>query len=396
MTDPAQLADAAAGERAAYLHIPFCHRQCPYCDFAVVDLAERPMSVDRYVDALVAEIAMEPSWEPLDAVNLGGGTPSLLDAGQIHRILNILDERFGLTPGAEISIEANPEDWTADHAAAVREAGVNRVSLGVQSFDQKVLSALGRVHDPETGFAAVENSRAAGFDNVNLDLIFGTPGESVDSWRRTVAAAVDLQTDHLSAYALTVELGTTLSRQIRDGAPAPLEDDLADKYESLVADLPSRFGHYEVSNWATDGKECRYNLTTWAQGEYVAFGLGAHGHRRGVRRRNVRRLDVYLEAIEAGRRPEAGSEHLTAWDREKERVFLGLRRRSGVRAGAAGGALLDSDGGQRLVAAAVVHVENGRLVVVRPLLTDAVAREVLDLDEPAPGWDVLSLSPDEC
>ncbi len=395
MNDSATLDDAAS-ERAAYVHIPFCHRRCPYCDFAVVDLAEEQASFDRYVAAIEAEVSMEPEWLPLHAVNFGGGTPSILSPEQLGRILRSLDDRFGLLPGAEISIEANPEDWTEQHAAALRQIGINRVSLGVQSFDPQVLAKLGRVHDPAAAVASVRNAQRAGFNVVNLDLIFGTPGESVQSWHETVVAALDLATNHLSAYALTVELGTALSRAVRDGAPAPNEDDLADKYEHLVAAVGDRLAHYEVSNWADPGRECRYNLTTWAQGEYLGFGLGAHSHRDGVRTRNVRRLDGYLQRVERDVPPQAGREAPGQWDRERERVYLGLRRRAGVVAGAAGAALLGSATGQRLVSAGVVEVVEDRLVVARPLLTDAVAREVLALSPPHSAGNALSLSPGEC
>ena len=375
-TDPAE---RARHERAAYVHVPFCHRRCPYCDFAVVDLEAESPSFERYVAALEAEIAMHPDWLPLHAVNLGGGTPSLLSAEQVGRILRALEDKFGLVPAAEISIEANPEDWSEQHATGLRRAGVNRVSLGVQSLDPEVLAALGRLHDPATAVAAVGNAQRVGYEVVNVDLIFGIPGESMSSWQTSVATVLDLGSNHLSAYALTVELGTVLSRAVRNGAPAPDEDDLADKYEHLVAVAGERLAHYEVSNWAEPGRECRYNLTTWAQGEYVGFGLGAHGHRNGVRTRNVRRLDVYLERVEASVLPEAGRELSGGWEREKERVYLGLRRRAGVVAGAAGTALLDSAAGQRLVAAGVIEAVADRLVVIRPLLADAVAREVLAL-----------------
>ena len=374
--------ETAASERAAYVHIPFCHRRCPYCDFAVVDLAEESASLERYVAALEAEISMEPEWLPLHAVNLGGGTPSVMRPEQLDRILRALDDRFGLVPDAEVSIEANPEDWTEQHAAALRRIGINRVSLGVQSFDPTVLSSLGRLHDPATAVGAVRNAQRVGFDVVNLDLIFGTPGESMEVWQDSVATALDLGTNHLSAYALTVELGTALSRAVRDGAPGPEDDDLADKYEHLVAMVGGGLTHYEVSNWAEPGRECRYNLTTWAQGEYLGFGLGAHGHRDGVRTRNVRRLDIYLQRVEQGALPEAGREAPGEWDREKERVYLGLRRRAGVVAGAAGAALLGSPAGHRLLSAGVLEFVDDRLVVARPLLTDTVAREVLALNPP--------------
>ena len=221
-------------ERAAYVHVPFCHRRCPYCDFAVVDMETESSPVERYVAAVVAEIAMAEDWQPVHAVNLGGGTPSVLDAGHIARILDALEERFGIEAGAEVSIEANPEDITARYAEALVKAGINRISLGAQSFDPTVLRDLGRAHNPEQAIAAVRAARSAGMDTVNIDLIFGTPGESLASWLATVRTAVDLETDHLSAYALTVERGTALSRSVADGAPAPDPDDQADKYEALL------------------------------------------------------------------------------------------------------------------------------------------------------------------
>lgn len=374
--------DAAADQRAAYIHIPFCRRRCPYCDFAVIDLAEQVPNIDRYVAAVGDEIAMEARWGPISALNLGGGTPSALTPDQLARLMTAISDRFGFEDLAEVSIEANPEDWTPWYAEALCELGFNRVSLGVQSFDVSVLTALGRNHTPPAARTAVGVAGAAGFKTVNVDLIFGTPGESFKSWQKTVSAALELEINHLSAYALTVERGTALSRQVNAGGPRPDPDDQADKYEHLVDAASTRFGHYEVSNWAEPGRECLYNCTTWAQGDYVAFGLGAHSHRGGERRRNVRRLEVYLDEIEAGMRPLAGTETLTAWERDKERVFLGVRRRSGVVLGQAGSAFMSGPAGTRLRDTGTIRVRNGRLLVVDPLLTDAVAREVLATEEP--------------
>lgn len=372
--------EQAATERAAYVHVPFCHRRCPYCDFAVVDMERESSPVARYVDAIVAEIGMAESWGPLHAVNLGGGTPSILSALMVGRILDALRHQFGITDDAEVSIEANPEDITARQANELVAVGINRMSLGVQSFDDRVLSLLGRSHTAAEAAAAVANARNAGVTTTNLDLILGMPAESLDSWKRTVHTAVGLETEHISAYALTVELGTELSRSVAAGAPGPDPDDQADKYEVLQEALT--LGHYEVSNWAQPGHECRYNLTTWAQGEYDAFGMGAHGHRNGIRTRNYRRLDLYLDLVERGERPVQGSEQLDEWRREKERLFLGLRLRSGIRCGPAGEALLATEVGERFVDAGVIARLGERLVVQRPLLTDAVAREVLGLNQP--------------
>ncbi len=385
--DSAQLADAAGSWRSAYVHIPFCRRRCPYCDFAVVahdELTGDPAaSIDSYVEALLAEIAMEPPWTPLDAVNLGGGTPSTLSGRQLERIVLALEERFGMADDAERSIEANPEDVTEGWVAQVVAAGFNRVSLGAQSFDATILGVLGRQHRAADIARAVRTLRDGGVVSVSLDLIFGTPGESLASWRSTVRAALAEGLNHLSGYALTAEPGTEMWRQIRRGGPAPDPDHQADQYE-ILQELAQRGGlvRYEVSNWAEPRHPCRYNLATWAQGEYVAFGLGAHGHRDGWRTRNVRNLRTYLDRVAAGQRPLRAREAQSAFSAEQERLILGLRRRAGVRAGRMGEALLASGEGERLVDADIVGREGDRLVVRQPLFTDAVARSVLSL---APG-----------
>lgn len=378
MSNQLDPADVAASERAAYIHIPFCRRRCPYCDFAVVDMSAAAGDVDGYVAAVRREIVMEPEWEPLHAVNFGGGTPSALAPGMIASMLDTVRNRFGLVSGAEVSIEANPEDWDLAYAEAMVEAGITRVSLGVQSFAAEVLRYLGREHRPERGGEAVAAAVNAGVGSVSLDLIFGSPVESFDSWRDTVATALTLEPHHVSVYALTVERGTALSRSIEAGAAAPDDDDQADKYEHFAATAGvAGLGHYEISNWAQPGHECRYNQTTWAHGEYIAFGVGAHGYRDGVRTRNVRRLDRYLESIADGSRPLAGSENLVGWERERERLFVGLRRRSGVVAGELGRAFAESAAGRKLADTGVIRMDGDRLVVVNPLLADAAARELL-------------------
>lgn len=383
--DSASLADAAGRWKSAYVHIPFCHRRCPYCDFAVVAEGESATPPAAYMEALDAEIDLERSWDRLDAVNFGGGTPTAVEPGYLVALIDHLERRWGFATGIEVSVEANPEDWTDEMGTALLEAGVTRLSLGVQSFDGAVLEALGRSHTPAQATAAVAGAIDAGFESVSVDLIYGTPGESLASWEQGVGAAIDLGIDHLSAYALTVERGTQLAREVLAGAAAPDPDDQADKYERLT-ELAAAAGlvRYEVSNFARPGHPCRYNLSTWAQGEYLGFGLGAHDHVAGTRSRNVRRLDRYLEAIEHGVRPRAGTETVRGWNREQERLVLGLRRAAGVATGSGGRALLDSDDGERLVAAGILHVGENRIVVARPLLTDAASRAV------------LSLSPREC
>lgn len=378
--DSVALADAAQHWRAAYVHIPFCARRCRYCDFAVVTPDEQVGPHQRYVDALVAEIGMEPHWQPLDAVFVGGGTPSQLEPEALASVIAALAERFGFAPDHEVTMEANPEDWDSAAADGFLAAGVNRVSFGVQSFDAAVLASLGRLHNAEQAADAVDIAKAAGFESVNIDLIYGTAGESLDSWNETVQRGLATEPEHVSMYSLTVEPGTALSRAVNAGAPAPDEDDLADKYE-LGSDLMQRAGltRYEVSNFARPGGAVRYNMTAWAQGEYLAFGLGAHGHRDHVRRRNVRRLSAYLDMVESGDRPQAGAERIDGWNGEVERVFLGIRRAAGVEIGDAGARLLESSEGKKLVDAGILSVDGGRLRVIRPLLTDEVSRAVLSL-----------------
>ncbi|HEX5630965.1 MAG TPA: radical SAM family heme chaperone HemW [Acidimicrobiia bacterium] len=373
--DEPAVVDAAATKVAAYLHVPFCRRLCPYCDFAV----QVGGDIDRYVAAVLAEVdAAEPFDRPLDAVYLGGGTPTSLPTEALHGLLERVAQRFGIAADAEVSLEANPEDVTADAAAAWRAAGFNRISLGVQSLHPPTLVALGRGHDAATARSALQTARDA-FPSVNADLIFGTPGD--DGWDESVAGVLAAGVDHLSVYALTVERGTALSRAVAAGAPAPDPDVQAEAY--LVAESATTAAglvRYETSNYARPGHGCVYNLVTWAQGEYAAFGNGAHRHRAGERSWNVRRVDRYTERALAGETPVAGSERLDRWGREVERVMLGLRRSAGVRAGVAGASLLAAPEGERLVAAGVLGEAGDRIVVTRPLLGDAVTRALLALD----------------
>lgn len=375
--DSAELADAAGGWASCYVHIPFCARLCPYCDFAVVE--GRDALIDRYGEALLSEIAASPPWRPLDTVFVGGGTPSRVSPDLLAGVLEALAARHGLAADAEITMEANPEDWSAQTSDAFRAAGITRLSFGAQSFDPEVLRELGRRHTPDDIVAAVEQARRSGFPSVSVDLIFGTPGETVESWRRSVDLAIGLGLDHVSTYALTVERGTAPSRAVAAGAPAPDEDDQADKYELALAELTGAgFVHYETSNYARPGHASRHNLNAWAQGEYLAYGLGAHRHLAGVRSWNVRRIDAYLERVEAGGSPVTGEERLDDDAREIERLVLGMRRRAGVVAGERGTAWLAGEEGRRLAAAGLVDLVGDRLVVTNPLLADTVARALLD------------------
>ncbi len=384
MPDDPWLADGARDLASAYVHVPFCHRVCPYCDFAVVE--GRMDVVGRYVDAVCAEITEHLPWRPLDAVFVGGGTPSAIPAHHLSRIVDALRDRFGLAEGAEVTLEANPEDWSPGHAAALADAGFTRVSFGAQSFDPDVLIRLGRRHVPAQIDAAVTTAQAQGFASVSLDLIFGTPGETTASWVATVDRAVAAGANHVSSYSLTVEPGTVLWREVRAGADAPDPDDQADKWELAAERLAEAgFVRYEISNHARPGHQCMYNLSVWGQGSYAGFGLGAHGFFRGRRTANVRRLDTYLDRVERGLGPTQSTDLVEGWGAELERLMLGLRRTCGAEAGEGGAALLASTEGKRLRDAGVIDLVDTRLVITRPLLTDEVIRTVLSLSPSLPG-----------
>ena len=377
--DDPGLAEAAQGWKSAYVHIPFCRRRCPYCDFAIVDGVPDADIATRYVEAVLAEIAAADDFAPLDAIAFGGGTPSVLDPRHIASLVDALIERFGGDP-AEVSIEVNPEDWNDAVADGLRSAGVDRVSIGAQSMHDRVLGALGRLHAAATVCETVDSARRAGFRSIGVDLIIGHPDESEADWDATVRAALDMDVDHLSTYTLTVEPGTEFAARIRAGDRPPDEDVQADRYERFI-DLASAAGisRYEVSNHARPGHHSRYNLSTWAHGEYLGFGMAAHGHRWGRRTRNHRRLDRYLESVEAGESPTLGEELLTGDARERDRLMLGLRLAAGVRMGEVGRRFVASDGGRRMIDAGIMRVVGDRLVVTDPLRTDTVAREALSV-----------------
>jgi oxygen-independent coproporphyrinogen-3 oxidase len=383
--------DIHASKAAAYVHIPFCSAVCPYCDFAVVAGADD--RIDRYIDAVVTEIELSDPWRALDAVYFGGGTPSHVRPHLLGRILGTLRARHGIAMDAEISLEANPEDFSEERAEQLLAAGFNRVSFGAQSFDDVVLARLGRRHRSVDIVGSVDQARQAGLTNVSVDLIFGTPEESEKSWASSLQDAIDLRPNHISCYALTVEPGTPLHREVRAGADAPDPDVQADRYEVAERLLPmAGLERYEVSNWARPGQECRYNLVVWAQGEYEAYGNGAHRFMDGVRSHNVRRLDAYMDRIERGLRPISGADPIEGWDVEIDRLFVGLRRSAGVGTGPGVESLIRTSGGQMLLREGIIEVADGRLTVRRPLLTDEVHRQVLDLDPPQ-GW-VESTNPD--
>jgi oxygen-independent coproporphyrinogen-3 oxidase len=314
-----------------YVHIPFCAARCDYCDFAT--WTDRAHLIDAYVEACVRDVTQR-ALTPVDTVFFGGGTPSLLAAHQLTRILDAIP-RAG---DAEVTVECNPDSVDLDKLRAYVDAGVNRVSFGVQSMRPHVLAALGRTHDPDNVARAVDAARTAGIDRYNLDLIYGTPGETLDDWSATLDAALALRPGHVSAYGLTVEPGTPLGKAVASGTRvAPDDDDQATKYE-LADDRLAAAGllWYEVSNWARPDEECRHNLLYWQGGEYTAIGCAAHGYTDlpdGAGRRwwNVRTPERYVEAITAGRSAVAGDEVLDEVERAAEAAILSLRTVGGIK-----------------------------------------------------------------
>lgn len=377
--DDTKLADDAHDWKSAYVHIPFCRRRCPYCDFAIVPGPPDDTLHARYVAAVLAEIDMADAFGPLDAIDFGGGTPSVIDPSHIGAITRRLVDRFG---GArpEVSIEVNPEDWSVALADGLRSAGVDRISIGAQSMSAPVLGQLGRLHTADQISTAVEEAKEAGFRSVSVDLILGHPAENDESWAATVAAVLAMDVDHVSTYALTVEPGTPLAAQVSGGAPAPDDDTQADRYEHFV-DRATDVGidRYEVSNHAQPGHHCRYNLSVWAHGEYLGFGMAAHSHRWGRRERNHRRLDRYMEAVDAGDRPVLGRETLDHAAQARDRLMLGLRLAAGTPLTPLAARFVASRDGQLFAEAGLLRITDGRLIVTDPLRADMVARSALSV-----------------
>jgi putative oxygen-independent coproporphyrinogen III oxidase len=375
-----------------YVHVPFCTVRCGYCDFntyTAEELGDVPgASRSTYADAAVAEVRLArrvlgEADVPVGTVFFGGGTPTLLPPQDLTRVLDAIDSEFGLSDDAEVTTESNPDSVTAADLERLREGGVNRVSFGMQSAVSHVLAVLDRTHDPERVPSVVDWARAAGFEQVSLDLIYGTPGESPEDWAASLRAALDCRPDHLSAYALIVEDGTALARRIRRGqVAAPDDDDLADKY--LAADEVLRgqgLRWYEVSNWARSADAaCRHNLGYWTGADWWGIGPGAHSHVGGVRWWNVKHPTAYAARIADHVSPAHGRELLDEETRRVERVMLETRLAQGLPVEVlddAGAATLPGMVERGLVDAA--SLAQGRVVLTRSgrLLADAVVRDLL-------------------
>jgi putative oxygen-independent coproporphyrinogen III oxidase len=373
-----------------YVHIPFCRVRCGYCDFNTYTATELGPGASQagYADAAVAEVrfarrVLGDADVPVSTVFFGGGTPTLLPPADLSRVVAAIGEEFGLTADAEVTTESNPDSVSAEDLARLRRGGINRISFGMQSAVPHVLDVLDRTHDPRRVPRVVQWAREAGFEQVSLDLIYGTPGESVQDWRASLEAALACGPDHLSAYSLIVEDGTALARRIRRGEVAmPDDDDLADKY--LLADEvldAAGLGWYEVSNWARSPQaRCRHNLAYWTGGDWWGVGPGAHSHVGGVRWWNVKHPTAYAGRIAAGASPAHAREVLDAETRRVERVLLEIRLRDGMDVDVLDGAGRAAPPAQ-VARGLVVPLEEtrGRVVLTTRgrLLADAVVRDLL-------------------
>ncbi|HUO56645.1 MAG TPA: radical SAM family heme chaperone HemW [bacterium] len=312
----------------AYLHIPFCNSICSYCDFTSFAGQESKMS--SYVEALCREIQGSHLEGLLQTVYFGGGTPSLLPAESLEKILEALQSKAGFESNVEISLEANPETVDSEKLARFRGLGVNRLSFGAQAVQKQILGKLGRGHDWQKVESSFRAARQAGFDNLNLDLMFGLPGQDLEMFRESVRKAVNLYPDHLSLYALQVEEGTPLARRVAEGLTVPGEDMVADEYAWAQDYLASEgFDQYEVSNFAKPGKACRHNWNIWRGQDYWGFGLSAVGTVQGVRHSHGEDLPDYIAKIQKGENV-LQEEVLTPNIRSWEKIMLGLRTQEGV------------------------------------------------------------------
>jgi oxygen-independent coproporphyrinogen III oxidase len=315
-----------------YVHIPFCERKCAYCHFAIDPRRPDEERHERYLRALLAEMRAAPPGTA-DTLYFGGGTPSLLAPGRIRRIVDLARERFSLPPGSEITLEANPRDLGVEALRELRAIGVDRLSLGVQSLDDGVLAEMGRRHTAAEALAAIDDARAAGFENLSVDLILGWPGESEERWMRGLTEVVRARPDHVSLYLLEVAERTALGHRVQGGRVTLPEDALEEAlYHATVERLEEAgLPRYEISNFARPGRESRHNGKYWDDEPFLGFGLSAHSYRERLRWWNLESFEAYCRGMEsAPPSPVAGSRPLDAEARLSEALFTGLRRRDGI------------------------------------------------------------------
>ena len=327
---------------AFYIHIPYCIKRCGYCDFNTYTPSELQITTglndisNSYIDLLIKEIEFARAEVgenvAVPSIFFGGGTPSLMQASDIGRVISTIKNRFNLSAEAEITMECNPDTVSKDSLTQFKEVGVNRLSFGMQSAVKHVLETLDRTHNPDNLLQVTNWADQIGFKEISVDLIYGTPGESISDWQTSIDAALSLPITHISAYALIVEEGTKLAAQIKRGQVNPVDDDLAaEKY--LIADqafTSAGFDWYELSNWAKPNSASKHNLAYWLGDNWWGAGPGAHSHLNGRRFWNVKHPNLYKEKIESNQSPIAGSESLEELQRESERLMLSLRLPTGV------------------------------------------------------------------
>ena len=313
---------------SAYVHIPFCTQICYYCDFSKVFIKNQP--VDAYLEHLIQETR---SYEigKLRTLYIGGGTPTALSAQQLAYLLTELPKVMDLSEVEEFTIEANPGDLDPDKIAVLKESQVNRVSLGVQTFDNKMLKKIGRSHQEQDIYDNIRHLKQAGFDNISIDLIYALPGQTMDQVKENIAKAIGLDIPHMSLYSLILENHTVFMNRMRRGKlPLPKEELEAEMFEYIIEELEKAgFEHYEISNFSKPGFESRHNLVYWDNAEYYGLGAGASGYVDGIRYKNHGPIRHYLEAVEAGK-ARITEEHLTLEEKMEEELFLGLRKKTGV------------------------------------------------------------------
>ena len=313
---------------SAYVHIPFCTQICYYCDFSKVFIKNQP--VDAYLEHLIQETR---SYEigKLRTLYIGGGTPTALSAQQLAYLLTELPKVMDLSEVEEFTIEANPGDLDPDKIAVLKDSQVNRVSLGVQTFDNKMLKKIGRSHQEQDIYDNIRHLKQAGFNNISIDLIYALPGQTMDQVKENVAKAIDLDIPHMSLYSLILENHTVFMNRMRRGKlPLPKEELEAEMFEYIIEELEKAgFEHYEISNFSKPGFESRHNLVYWDNAEYYGLGAGASGYVDGIRYKNHGPIRHYLEAVEAGK-ARITEEHLTLEEKMEEELFLGLRKKTGV------------------------------------------------------------------
>ncbi|CAB1041798.1 coproporphyrinogen III oxidase [Corynebacterium diphtheriae] len=367
-----------------YVHVPFCSSRCGYCDFNTYTPGELggTASPESYLDALEKELelaAASGTTRPATTVFIGGGTPSMLGASGLTRVLSAVRNTIGIALGAEVTTESNPETTSPEFFSELLESGYNRISLGMQSASSSVLRVLERKHTPGRAFDAAREAMNAGFLHVNLDMIYGTPTETDDDVRLTLDRALETGVDHISAYSLIVEDGTAMARKVRKGQlPPPNEDVYADRYGLIDTALRAQgFDWYEVSNWAKPGGECQHNLGYWLDGDWWGAGPGAHSHIASRRFFNVKHPSTYAQHLAQGQLPIKEEELLNNTERHEESVMLGLRLRQGLeltRFTEAERAVID-----KYVSLKLLHIYDGRVASTLQgrLLIDGIIADIL-------------------